>query len=199
MRSQDRRLTSLYEDLPVQERSMLALRAISEDNETTLAELCRSAPRATYNCTDVGLSDTLNAAAAVSVAFDRGFYKTQFELHRWLAARLVVEKELLGAPGDDGEVLLANIDLATSQADACIDETYAFVLGAEDFAHRKGLALWDLLALSMVAGADRELLQPYLDAPEDVGERLREDIDAVSGVMECIWLQRKSAMGSFNN
>lgn len=199
MRNQDRRLSSLYADLSVQERTQLALRAIASGDDATLTEVRRTAPRATYSCVGAELSDTLNAAAAVSMAFDRGFYKTQFELHRWLAARLAVEKELLGAPGDDREVLRANIDLATSQADACIDETYAFVLGAEDFAHRKGLALWDLLALSMVAGADRGLLQPYLDAPDDVGERLREDIDAVSGVMERIWLQRKSAAGSFNS
>ena len=81
----------------------MALDALAEDDDQTLGELYKTAPRVTYNCVDAEFSDTLDAASEVSLRFDRWFYRLQFQLHKLLCIKLCQDQacdgEVTGASG----------------------------------------------------------------------------------------------------
>ena len=187
LRSQDKRLTKMYADIPCKRRVLMALNALAEDDDQTLGELYKTAPRVTYNCVDAEFSDTLDAASEVSLRFDRWFYRLQFQLHKLLCIKLrqdqACDGEVTGARSSRSET----IESAKRQADEEINQIYAVVLGAERFAERLGISIDRALAFSTVVSLDRAEMDPYLLAPDHVVEHLRDQINEVADAFESLW------------
>ena len=192
MRNQHNRLKKMYVELPTEQRTLMALDALAGNDDETVGELCRTAPRKAYTTVEAEFADTMDAASEVSLRFDRWFYRLQFELHRALCIKFIREREC-------PEVERANaVALAERDADAQIDQIHALVIGTEVFAGRLGLSFDRVLAFSAVADVDRDELEKYLRAPEPGLDRLQEQIREVADALEELWKKSGRAISRFS-
>ena len=139
MKSQEKRVTKLYEGMPNTARIRAVLDAIRAKDSGLRGKLLEATPKFSYRAHDLEVIDSIGAAENLGLRFDRGFYKL-------LAYSLAFE----------------SLDATTKQdtkafeeaADSIESEMCALVAGAEIFAERIGLDLNQALAFSTVLDED---------------------------------------------
>jgi hypothetical protein len=138
MKNRERRLDEVAEKLTRPERIRAVLTAMSEDSQTTIAQLYETAPVFSYDATDLSFSKTITAVEIFSLRVDRTFF--YHEARRWKAFahmdhewRDPEEPEPEGWKEDPLHILLDEMVLVRS---------------CEVFAERVGLKVAQLLAFS---------------------------------------------------
>ncbi|WP_299436780.1 hypothetical protein [uncultured Rhodospira sp.] len=187
MRNMDKRIHNLGADMSAPERVLAALDAITADDDSTLDWLKKTAPHKSYTATDGAYSDTMNAAHHVALHFDRAFYKGMVEATTVIAAQLIAMPRMKDVTDEERPALADQIERLETRADDLTDTLTVLAVGLETFAHRIGIDLHRLMALSLVLDLDADAFERYRNPPDGTTERLADDISGVADNFAAIW------------
>ena len=164
MKSLDKRVTKLCEDMPNATRTRAILDAIRADDKGLRNNLLEATPKRSYKARDAQVVDSIEAAHILSLRFDRTFYHLLACLIACDSVGVVGEK-----PAEETETARENMD----------NQLCALVSGAKIFGGRIGLELGQLLAFSLALDSEFEGLDWPMDTlPKENMERANEVADA---------------------
>lgn len=187
MRMTDKRLQALGAEMPATDRVLAALDAIKADDDATLEWLKKTAPRLSYTATEAAYSDTMDAVSHLALHFDRAFYKGMADISAAVGALLISMRKLREAPDEDRPALAERIERLDARVDDFTDALTVLAVGLETFAHRLGIDVGRLMAMSMVLNMDAADFARYRNPPAGTTERLTDDINDVADTFASIW------------